>query len=84
MTKISKLTSNVLNTKGTNAKKNKSIKLCSTLLIDLKAKICEESMHWCSLFYFVCLIQRIMDEYEQDLRVLEEKHQQGLYPYMPC
>lgn len=24
------------------------------------------------------LIPRIMDEYEQDLRVLEEKHQQGL------
>ena len=30
----------------------------------------------------MCLIRRIMDEYEQDLRVLEEKHQQGLYSCM--
>lgn len=28
--------------------------------------------------FCLCLIPRIMDEYEQDLRVLEEKHQQGL------
>ena len=33
---------------------------------------------------FASLIQRIMDEYEQDLRILEEKHQQGLYSEIPC
>lgn len=32
----------------------------------------------------MCLIQRIMDEYEQDLRVLQEKHQQGMYNKIIC
>ena len=30
--------------------------------------------------FFFCLDQRIMEEYEQDLRVLEEKNQKGMLP----
>lgn len=43
--------------------------------IPLKTLIAHNSSDMCFCLY---LIERIMDEYEQDLRVLEENHQQGL------